>query len=291
MTELRIALQTGAMKDAMTELFAEAFMPILQEYEASFDGIIKLSRSIIRVRFMKSSSIPEAVVSGEFHGGITGQDVIFGVGMEKEIQEIVKLPLARRTNRSARVVLAGMAGAEFEGAVTVYADREYSRIAHEYIKGSPVVLELQDGAAEEKVRSPSDFAVIATETGSSLAANGLVVVKVLMESSMTLFVSRELFTLDEDAFTKVEDLGRLLQGVLIGRENVLMKMNVLDDGNLEAVSKILPSLASPSQTPLRDGGHALEVVVFANEVAELTSELYRAGATAIFTQRFQTVIP
>lgn len=291
MAELRIALQTGEMKEAMTELFNGAFMPIFQEHEASFDGIIQLSRSIIRVRFMKSSSIPEAVISGKFHCGVTGEDVIFGVGMEKETQEIVKLPLARKTNRSVRVVLAGMTGAKFEGDVTVYVDREYSRIAHEYVKASPAVLEPQDGASEEKVKGPNDFAVIATETGASLAANDLEIIQVLMESSMILFVNRALCTLDKDMFTKVEDLGRLLQGVLVGRERVLMKMNVLDAGNMEAVSSLLPGLASPSQTPLRNGGYALEAVVPVEEAAELASELYHAGARGILMQDFQTVIP
>jgi len=296
---LRIALQSGAMKGAMMSLFESAFLPIQQENESSFDGTIQVGDQIvsdhrtIEVRFMKSASVPEQVVSGDFDCGITGLDVIYQACMEGRVENIVELPLARRTNQSARVVLVGLKGARFNGCVIIYADREYSRIAEELIQGSTQVqaeLKLQDGTSEEKVRSLNDFAVVATETGSSLKANGLDVFRNLIESCMVLFVRKELCESHEWKFPVVEELGWLLQGVLEARPRVLLKMNIIDDNNLKAILVLLPSLTLPTQMSLGIGGYALEAVVFAEHIALLIPKLKRAGASGILVQDLQMVV-
>lgn len=290
MKKLRIALQAGGMQAATTALFGDAFLPILQKGSASFDGMIEVSGWCIEVRFMKSFSIPGQVISGKFHCGITGQDVIHQAYMEGRTHEIVTLNLARKTNQGARVVLAGMKGAKFKGKVTIYVDAEYSRLAEELIKSSENVeaeLVIQPGTSEEKIINPGDFAIIATETGASLKDNNLVVVKVLMESCMVLFVDKELCA---PCLTYVEDLGLLLEGVLAARPRILMKMNVIEDDKLKGVLALLPSLTSPTEMPLRDGGHALEAVVFADKAQELTPELHHAGATGIVLQDVRMVV-
>lgn len=106
---MKIALQTGAMKPAMVELFREAYCPIVQKSEHSFDGV---AGSHI-VRFMKSSTIPAEVTTGAYTCGITGEDVRFCSGLMSKLEIITQLPLSRKSDQPVKIVLVGQEDAVF----------------------------------------------------------------------------------------------------------------------------------------------------------------------------------
>lgn len=291
--ELRIALQVGAMKPAMMQLFKDAYLPIQQKSEASFDGIVHMPEYELKIRFMKSSNIPEAIVSKEYIAGITGQDVIYQARKEEKVEILQELPLSRQSNKPTRIVLVALERAEFTKEATIFCDREYSRLAEEFIQAHPVLnqnqtcLSLQDGNSEERVQKSNHFAIIAMETGTTLRSNSLKVFNTLMESQMVLFVRKG----DLQAKGRnIEEIGWLLRGMIEARPRVLLKMNVLDDDDLKPVLSHLPALGSPTEMPLKDGGNALEAVVFSGQVADLIPRLKRAGASGILLQDLKMVV-
>lgn len=283
---MKIALQAGAMKPAMMELFRDAYLPITQKNEHSFDGVAGPHA----VRFMKSATIPEEVVAGQYTCGITGEDIIYCSGLGDEIEIITKLPLSRRSDQPVKIVLVGQEMAAFPvGAAVVYADIEYQMFAEQLKKEYPdIVIKTILGTSEEKVRSDREFAIVATETGSSLRANGLEVKQVLMETSMVLFVRKGLAGAECNEF---EGLGWMLRGVADARGKVLLKMNVLNDEDFGGVLSILPALGSPTVMPLAGGGgHAVETVVQAEQIFTLVPALKHAGASGIISQDLHLVV-
>ncbi|MEK9165571.1 MAG: ATP phosphoribosyltransferase [Patescibacteria group bacterium] len=282
---MRVALQAGAMKPAMVELFRDAYLPISQNSEHSFDGIAGPHT----VRFMKSATIPEEVVAGEYDCGITGEDVIECSGLADNVETVVQLYLSRKSDQPIRVVLVGQEHSVFpvDGA-TVYVDIEYKTFAQRLKQKYPnIIVKVMLGTSEEKVRSDREFAIVATETGSSLKANGLREKQVIARSSMVLFVQKGLAGVERN---EVEELGWLLSGVVNARGKVLIKMNILDNQKLSGILPILPALGSPTVMPLAGGGHAIETVIPAEQVSTLVPALKRAGASGIISQDLHLVV-
>ena len=299
---LKIALQTGAMKPAMLQLFTDAHVPILQDDPDSFDGLVKGMGS---VRFRKSAHIPEGVLAGEQDCGITGVDVIYEQWGEEQVIHIAQINLARRSQQSAKVVLVGKKGSIYveRGAgfdedrfriegVRLFVDPEYTRIASEIDRQSyslVTVIETK-GTSEERIRGDKDFAIVAIETGSTLAANGLCIVNVLMECPMVLFVKKSLHEYDPVRFERVQELGLLLQSVAEARGKCLIKMNV-PSHDMEKILALLPALQSPTFMPLTALGFvALESVVPKDELQSLIPRLKAAGASGIIVSEINQLV-
>ena len=79
----------------------------------------------------------------------------------------------------------------------------------------------------------------------------------------------------------MEDIALLLRGAIQARGNVLLKLNV-PAAKLEAVSRMLPAMSSPTITTLASGDmNAVETVVPKRGVNMLIPALKAAGAQDI----------
>jgi ATP phosphoribosyltransferase len=76
----------------------------------------------------------------------------------------------------------------------------------------------------------------------------------------------------------MEQLMVLLQGTLEARGKVLVKLNVGEDRYREVLA-LLPSMKSPTVSPLAGGGYAVETVVPKTQINVLIPALKDAGAT------------
>src|SRR5207249_3877128 len=86
---------------------------------------------------------------------------------------------------------------------------------------------------------------------------------------------------DPDKRAAFEDITLLLQGALLARGKVLLKLNVPAD-QLEAVIAVLPAMTSPTVMPLAQGElRAVETVVPKRGVNTLIPALRAAGARDI----------
>lgn len=177
-------------------------------------------------------------------------------------------------------------------------DLEGKRIAAEAIgivekylekHGVKAEVEFSWGATEVKVPELVDAIVDITETGSSLRANNLRIVDVLMESYPQFIAKKESWD-DPWKRAKIERLAVLLKGALMARDMVGLKLN-LHDESLEAILGLLPSLRKPTVSRLaQDGWVALEVVLTELQVRELIPRLKELGAEGIIEYPLNKVI-
>jgi len=136
------------------------------------------------------------------------------------------------------------------------------------------------GATEAKVPDIVDAIVDLTETGSSLRRNGLRILDTLL-TSYTELVANPAAHADEGKRAAMQDIALLLRGAIRARGNVLLKLNVVD-GQLSAVTAMLPAMTSPTITSLARGGmHAVEAVVPKRGVNTLIPALKAAGGRDI----------
>ena len=168
---------------------------------------------------------------------------------------------------------------------------ELVKVTREYFakKGVDVKVEFSWGATEVKARL-LDGIVEITETGSSLRANNLRMIDTIMTSTTRLIANRSAWA---DGFKreKIEGIALLLQGAIVGREKVGLKMN-LPKGELEGVLGLLPAERSPTVNELAEAGYvAVEVILEERVARELVPQLKKMGATGLFTYPLKQVIP
>ena len=135
-----------------------------------------------------------------------------------------------------------------------------------------------------------DAIVELTETGSSLRANKLRIVDTVMESVTVLIANHQAW---EDPWkrAKIESMHLLLQGAIVAREKVCLKLNVSQE-HVDAVLAIVPALRKPTLSPLsEDGWYALETIVDESTVRRIIPDLKRAGAEGIIEIPLNKVIP
>ena len=178
-------------------------------------------------------------------------------------------------------------------------DLEGKRIATELVgfvkkwlaeKGVKAEVEFSWGATEAKCPHLVDAIVELTETGSSLRANNLRIVDVLLTSS-TRFVSNKAAWQDPWKREKMENMAMLLKGALAAEGMVGLKMN-LEQKNLEPLMKLLPALRRPTIAQLSEPGWvAIEVVIEEKTVKRLIPQLKRGGAEGIIEYPLNKVIP
>jgi ATP phosphoribosyltransferase len=128
-----------------------------------------------------------------------------------------------------------------------------------------------------------------TETGATMRANGLRIVKELMQSNTQLIVNKKSWK-DPWKREKIEQIALLLKGALRADDLVCLKMNVSED-KINAVIELLPSLNAPTIAHLYQSTWlSVETVVSKNEVRELIPKLIKRGAEGIIEYSLNKVI-
>ena len=156
--------------------------------------------------------------------------------------------------------------------------------------GVNATVKFSHGATEVKIPHLCDAIVEITETGSSLKANRLRIVDIVMESTTTLVANIASWE-DEWKRTKIENLFLLLTGALAAEEKVGLKMNISEE-NLISVLAILPAMKKPTISSLsEDGWRAVETIIDEHVVRDLIPELKRVGAEGIIEYPLNKVIP
>ena len=169
---------------------------------------------------------------------------------------------------------------ELQGLTQRYFDRE----------GVKVDVFYSWGATEAKVvEGLADGIVEVTETGTTIRAHGLRIIDEVMVSYPVLIANKEAWE-DPAKRAKIEQLDLLLQGALKAENLVALKMNAPAD-NLAAILEMLPSLNSPTVSPLRDTHWlSVESVVQIDVVRDLIPRLRLAGAEGIIEYALNKVI-
>ncbi len=286
---LKIGLPKGSLSEPTLDLFEKAGYNIhgaSRSYRPSIDD------PEIEIRIIRAQEIGRYVDHGFLDCGITGKDWIAENGADVHV--VCDLHYSKVTSNPTRWVLVVPNDSPIQSVKDLEGKRiaaEATGIVEKYLEENGVTAEVEFswGATEVKVPELVDAIVDITETGSSLRANNLRIVDVLMESYPQFVVKNESWD-DDWKRAKIEKLSVLLQGALRARDMVGLKMNVPQD-QLNAVLESLPSLQKPTVSQLsQDGWVAIEIVTNEKEVRDLIPMLKEKGAEGIIEYPLNKVI-
>jgi ATP phosphoribosyltransferase len=290
---LRLVLPKGSLEQQTLRLFEEADLRVRRGSDRDYHGTIDDAR-IERVSLLRPQEIPTYVQDGLFDLGITGQDWIAETGAEVEV--LTTLSYAKSgTGHGTQVVLAVPADHAATSARELppgtRISTEFERITRRFFEdlGIDVHVVWSFGATEAKVPEIVDAIVDITETGSTLRAHGMKIVETLMISEPVLVANREAAS-DPTKRQAMEDVTTLLLGALRAEGRVLIKLNVTET-DLAGVLEVVPSMKSPTVSPLQEGGFAIETVVDKSHVNRLIPELKARGASDILELPISKIVP
>ena len=290
---LRLVLPKGSLERATLELFEAADLGVSRSSSVDYRASVEDPR-ISEVMILRPQEIPEYVSEGLFDLGITGRDWIEETGAE--VASVGELRYSKASDRSIRVVLAVaehsavQAVADLPSGVRVAT--EYPRLTERFLRANGVEADvrLSHGATEAKVPEIADAVVEITETGRALRAAGLRVVATVLTSSTELIANPAAHA-DPTRRHAMEQLRTLLQGALLARGRVLVKLNVTA-GALDGVIARLPAMKAPTVSELFGGSDfAVEAVVAKREINTLIPELKDLGASDIIELPIAKIVP
>ena len=289
-TLLNFGLPKGSLEEATLKLFARAGFSISKgsrSYTPSWDD------PEIDGRFVRAQEMSRYVEDGFFDCGLTGRDWVRENSSDVEI--VTDLIYSRASNRISKWVLAVPENSDIKTA----KDLEGKSIATELVNvtrefltqnGVKAEVEFSWGATEVKVPELVDAIVDLTETGSSLRANKLRIVEVLMETNTVLIANNQAWA-NEEKRAKIENIALMLSAALSADTKVGLKLN-LERSKLDEVIREMPALRNPTISSLTDDSWvALETVIEKKASRELIPALTRLGAEGIVEYPLNKVVP
>ena len=278
--QLRLGIPKGSLQETTQKLFVRAGYDLRISGRSYYPDIDDAEIQCILIR---PQEMARYVGQGVLDCAITGLDWILETGAE--VAELADLRAPWPNYGIVRWVMASKEDSAFSSV----RDLEGRRIATEAVgmtrrflaeHGVNANVEFSWGATEVKPPILADAIVDVSETGSSLRANKLKVMHVVLESTPRFIAHRPAL---EDAWkrAKIDRVLMMLKGAIAAATRVLLSMNVRRD-KVDGVLRLLPALATPTVSTLSDPDWVdLSTVVEEGSVRELIPRLYEAGARGI----------
>lgn len=287
---LSFGLPKGSLEEATLKLFSRAGFNITKNsrsYTPSWDD------PDLEGRFVRAQEMSRYVEDGFFDCGLTGRDWVKENGSDVEI--VADLVYSRASNRISKWVLAVPENSSIQSV----KDLEGTTIATELVGVTKKFLsdhhvkaevEFSWGATEVKVPDLVDAIVDLTETGSSIRANKLRIVEVLMETNTVLIANKKAWD-NHEKRAKIENIALMLDAALQADTKVGLKLN-LEKNKLSEVLNTLPSLRNPTISSLAiDNWIAVETVIEKKVSREIIPALKRLGAEGIVEYPLNKIVP
>jgi ATP phosphoribosyltransferase len=290
---LRVVLPKGSLEKATLELFEAADLAVVRSSDVDYRASIDDPR-VAEVRILRPQEIPVYVAEGLFDLGITGRDWI--TETSSDVVSLGQLRYSKATTRPIKVVLAVAGDSPYRSVADlpegVRVSTEYPGLTSRYLESEGVKADvrLSYGATEAKIPEVADAVVEITETGRALRAAGLRVIATVLESYTELIANRQAYA-DDTKRHAMTQLQTLLDGTLIARQRVLVKLNVAEPA-LDDIIALLPAMKSPTVSKLyREDGFAVEAVVPKHTINTLIPALKDKGATDIIELPIAKIVP
>ena len=288
--KLRLGLPKGSLQDATFELFRQAGFMISVSSRSYFPTV---NDPELEILLMRAQEIPRYVCEGVLDAGISGLDWIRE--NNADVVEVADMVYSKSTANPVRLVLAVAEDSDIKDVT----DLNGKRIATELVNvtgnflsehGVTAAVEFSWGATEVKVPHLVDAIADLTETGSSLRANKLRIIATILESTTKLHANRDAWDVPWKR-EKLESIAILLQGALLARTKLGLKMNIPEDA-LDAVLAILPAMKQPTISKLVGiDWVAAEIILDEIQARNLIGPLKSAGAQDIILYPLSLVIP
>jgi ATP phosphoribosyltransferase len=288
--KLKLGLPKGSLQEATFKLFNKAGYRVQVGARSYYPSIDDADIECIMVR---AQEMARYVDQGVFDVGLTGKDWI--LEQNADVVEVAELKYAKGGLNPVRWVVA----VPEDSPIKTLKDLKGKHIATELVgyttrylksKGVTADIEFSWGATEVKPPLLADAIVELTETGSSLKANKLRIVEVMLESTTRIIANKKAWK-DPWKKKKIENMTMLLQGALAAEEKVGLKMNA-PKGNLKEICGLLPAMHAPTISHQTDPAWvSLEVILDEKVARSLIPRLKRRGASGIVEYPLNKVIP
>jgi ATP phosphoribosyltransferase len=286
MNTLKIGLPKGSLQDSTVQLFARAGFNVYVSSRSYFPSI---DDPEIECMLIRAQERARYVADGVLDCGLTGQDWIaehqIGLSAPAPIVSIADLIYSKQSFGKVRWVLAAPEDSPFQSAQNL----EGKTIATELVRATRAYFERQRvnvkvefswGATEVKPPMLADAIVEVTETGSSLRANRLRIIDIVMESNTQLIANHSALA-NAWTRTKLDNVALLLRAAIEAHGRVGLMLNVRRT-DLASVLALLPALQRPTISPLSDEEWvAVNTIIEERTVRDLIPRLKSARAEGI----------
>ena len=287
--KLKLGLPKGSLQESTFKLFGKAGYRVQVSSRSYYPTI---DDQHIDCTLVRAQEMSRYVDIGIFDVGLTGKDWI--LEQNADVVEVAELRYAKGGLNPVRWVVAVPENSK----IKTLKDLNGKHIATELVgytkrylrsKGVKAEVEFSWGATEVKPPQLADAIVELTETGSSLRANNLRIVEVMLESTTRLIANKKAWN-DPWKRKKIENMAMLLQGALAAEEKVGLKMNA-PKANLKEICGLLPSMHAPTISHQTDPEWvSLEVILDEKVARDLIPRLKRRGASGIVEYPLNKVI-
>ncbi|MDX2480259.1 MAG: ATP phosphoribosyltransferase [Desulfuromusa sp.] len=284
---LYFGIPSGSLNDQVMRLLEKSGRPLKKgrQYEltTSYDPDVVF-------RVLDRKEMPQKVADGIVDCGITGKDYIFEAGMENSVEVLGDFIFSKYTNQPSRLVLASRPELGIEkpedckGKIIATELPNLTRRRMTELYGIEDIQILRsEGKTEAKVNmGECDAFTDITETGATLRANGNNIVAELFTSNPQLIANKDAIK-NSKLLEKMEDIRICLDAVLQAeREPVYMVFMDVPTSVLDQVEKMLPSVISPTVSPVVDDAwRSVSVVIRESQLNILAPQLLRMGVDGI----------
>jgi ATP phosphoribosyltransferase len=283
---IKIAVQkTGRLTDHSIDLLERCGLKVTQSKDQLFCYGENMPIDLLLVR---DDDIPGLVSDDVCDLGIVGLNIVeekrqalLNDGREAQFKQVFELDFGH-----CRLALAAPDGVEYLGPKSLNNTRiatSYVGILSEYLKKNSIDAEIVyfSGAVEIAPKlGRADYICDLVSSGSTLRANGLKEVDVLLESEAVVIQTRAALSAEKQAL--VDRMLQRLDGVLQVRESKYIMLHAPLSA-LDKIRDLLPGSEAPTVIPLEGAGEkvAIHAVCRENVFWETLENLKAAGASSL----------
>lgn len=281
---LKIAVQkSGRLSDDTRRMLRECGISM----QHGKDVLIARAHNFpLEVLYLRDDDIPQYVADGTADVGIVGRNVVTEMGFEVEEVRALGFGACRLSLAVPRsVAYPGLHWFEGKKIAT-----SYPAILSRFLSGKGIRAEVHTISGSVEIAPNiglADAIADLVSSGSTLFSNGLKEVEPIMHSEAVL-VARPHLPQGKRALLK--RLVFRIDAVQRAARNKYVVLNAPNE-RIEAISRILPGMKSPTVVPLAaKGWSALHSVINEDEFWELIDELKAAGAESILVVPIEKMI-
>ncbi|RFN58287.1 ATP phosphoribosyltransferase [Marixanthomonas ophiurae] len=240
----------------------------------------------LEIYYLRNGDIPQYLKDGVVDCAIIGENLLVENGNDIKVKE--KLGFSK-----CRVSLAVSKFFEYDSIKDLDGKRiatSYPNTTQKYLteKGINADLHIINGSVEIAPNiGLADGICDIVSSGSTLFKNNLKEVEVIFKSEAVLAASP---LISDQVNQLLDKLIFRIQSVLKGRDNRYVLLNTPND-KIEAITKLLPGMKSPTILPLlKEGWSSMHSVVNQEEFWEVIEELKAVGAEGILVCPIEKMI-
>lgn len=283
---LKLAIQKkGRLSDKTLELLRLCGLEI-ETYSERL--LITAGNFSIDLLFLRDDDIPEYVQDGVADIGIVGENVVFENNADVDVIEKLgfggcKLMIAAPEEKLPSCIC------DLNGKTIATS---HPRILQKYLDDNKInakIINISGSVEIAPALGVADMICDIVSTGATLMMNKLKKSFKVFESQAVLIGTKELKQ-NAGKYAILLDLQTRIRSALTARNSKYLMMNI-PSGSLDNITKLIPSLKSPTVLPLADGKSlAVHAVIPAQGFWNIVSDLKAAGASGILLLQIDNMI-